>query len=379
MPDQAKQKTNTGPLSNIKVVEFAGVGPAPLGAMMLADLGATVLRIERPHSSGLGLDQPPEFDFSLRGRNTVQLDLKAPRDVAIASDLIAKADVLIEGFRPGVMERLGLGPEVCMARNQRIIFARMTGWGQDGPLSHTAGHDLNYISITGGLAMIGRHNQPPTPPMNLVGDFGGGTMPMVIGILAALNDVARSGKGQIVDANIVDGTLSLLNMFFGMRAQGTWNKERGTNILDSGAPFYDVYPCADGKFIALAAIEDKFFALFLQIAQLPEALIALKQDPENWPQLRAAIVDCFSRKTRDEWAAIFEGSDACVSPVLDMDEAIAHPHLSARDAFIEIDGHKQPAPVPRFSRTQPSVSHPSGKPTPHDKETVLSWWADLTP
>ena len=278
MKKETKDKSSTGPLSNLKVVEFAGVGPAPLGAMMLADLGATVLRIDRTEESGLGLGRPPEFDFALRGRNSVKLNLKDSDDVTIAADLVGQADVLIEGFRPGVMERLGLGPDVCMARNPKLIFARMTGWGQDGPLAGVAGHDLNYIAITGALSMIGRQNQPPTPPLNLVGDFGGGTMPMVIGILAALNDVARSGKGQVIDASIVDGTLCLLGMFFGMRAEGHWNLERGTNILDSGAPFYDVYPCADGLHIALAAIEDKFFALFLKLAELPEDLINLKSD-----------------------------------------------------------------------------------------------------
>ena len=379
MKKETKDKSNTGPLSNLKVVEFAGVGPAPLGAMMLADLGATVLRIDRTEESGLGLGRPPEFDFALRGRNSVKLNLKDSGDVIIAADLVGQADVLIEGFRPGVMERLGLGPEVCMARNPKLIFARMTGWGQDGPLANVAGHDLNYIAITGALSMIGRQNQSPTPPLNLVGDFGGGTMPMVIGILAALNDVARSGKGQVIDASIVDGTLCLLGMFFGLRAEGHWNLERGTNILDSGAPFYDVYPCADGLHIALAAIEDKFFALFLKVAELPEDLINLKSDRARWPELRSAIGDLFVQKKRDEWSVIFDGTDACISPVLTMDEAFEHSHLVDRGAFVEVDGLSQPSPVPRFSRSKLSISQPAGKPDAHTKEDVLTWWSELEP
>ena len=362
------------PLSGLKVVEFAGIGPAPFGAMMLSDLGASVLRIERAAAAGLGVERPLEYNYVMRGRNSVSLDLKKSDDLAIAADLVASSDVLIEGFRPGVMERLRLGPDDCFARNPALVYARMTGWGQDGPYASVAGHDLNYISITGALAMIGRAGQLPAPPLNALGDFAGGGMLMVVGILSALYEARKSGAGQVVDASVVDGTLSLINQFFGMRAAGIWSLERGSNFLDSGAPYYDVYRCADGKLVALAAIEDKFFALFLELSGLERDLIELKRDRSRWPELREIIAARFAENPRDLWADIFEGTDACVSPVLDMDEAKTHPHLRARNAFISVDGLLQAAPAPRFSRSGVANPRPPGAPNILARDEVLSWW-----
>lgn len=374
MDDSHSEAGKVGPLFGLRVVEFSGVGPAPFGAMILADLGATVLRIDRTVDAGLGVKRPPEFNFVMRGRNLVKLDLKMSGDLALAESLIDNADVLIEGFRPGVMERLGLGPDQCLGRNAGLVYARMTGWGQDGPLAATAGHDLNYIAVTGALAMIGRDGQLPAPPLNVIGDFAGGGMSMVIGILAALNERQQSGQGQVVDASVVDGTLSLISQFFGMREAGIWGLERGSNFLDSGAPYYDVYPCADGRLIALAAIEDKFFSIFLRLAGLPADLLALKSSRDQWSELRAMIARRFLDKTRDEWVAIFEGADACVSPVLNLDEAKEYDHLRKRASFIEIDGIVQPAPNPRFSRSRAKVSCPASNPAIHEKGEVLSWW-----
>lgn len=375
--DSQPVETAAATLSGLKVIEFAGVGPAPFGAMMLADHGAEVLRIERVTASGLGIERPADCNYVMRGRSTVRLDLKSGADRDLAAELVAGADVLIEGFRPGVMERLGLGPEDCFRRNARLIYARMTGWGQDGPYAQTAGHDLNYIAVTGALAMIGRAGQLPAPPLNVLGDFAGGGMLMVIGILAALHEAQRSGLGQVVDVGIVDGTAALINQFIGMRAAGIWDLKRGTNYLDSGAPYYDVYSCADGGLLALAAIEDKFFALFLDLAGLPEALLDLKHDRAQWPVLRDRIALRLAERPRDDWAAVFEGTDACVSPVLNLDEAAANPHLRARNTFIEIGGALQAAPAPRFSRSGTGRPRPAGAPNTLDKEEVLTWWRRL--
>lgn len=363
-----------GPLRGLKVVEFAGVGPAPFGVMMLADLGATVLRIDRLEDAGLGVKRPPEFNYVLRNRDVVRLDLKNAEDLILVREIVAKADILVEGFRPGVMERLGLGPDRCLEDNPRLVYARMTGWGQDGPMATVAGHDLNYIGITGGLDLIGRAGQLPAPPLNVMGDFAGGGMTMVIGILAALQERAQSGRGQVVDANVVDGTLCLLSQFFGMRAAGIWSLERGTNVLDSGAPYYDVYPCSDDRLLALAAIEDKFFAIFLELAGLPAALMEMKRDKARWPELRQAISAKIRTRTRDEWTAIFEDTDACVSPVLTLDEAASHRHLRDREAFIVLDGAIQPAPTPRFSRSRPATPRPASQPVEHLKGDLLAWW-----
>lgn len=363
-----------GPLARLKVIEFAGVGPAPFGAMMLADLGATVLRIERTVAHNLGVERPLESNYVMRGRNSVHLNLKDGDDLAVATDLISNADVLIEGFRPGVMERLGLGPNDCFQKNPALVYARVTGWGQDGPYASVAGHDLNYIALTGALAMIGRKGQLPAPPLNALGDFAGGGMLMVIGILAALHEARHSGSGQVVDASVVDGTLALINQFLGMKAAGIWSLKRGSNFLDSGAPYYDVYSCSDGELIALAAIEDKFFALFLEFANLPRKLIEMKADHNCWPELRSIIAARFAERSRDAWVEIFEGTDACVSPVLNMDEAMTHPHLKARNAFVEIDGTIQAAPAPRFSRSETNKPRAPGKPNLLLKNEVSQWW-----
>lgn len=363
-----------GPLAGLKVVEFAGVGPAPICAMMLADLGAEVLRIERVGPSGLGVERPVEFNFILRNRHAVALDLKRAEDVATALDLVAAADALIEGFRPGVMERLGLGPEPCLARNGRLVYGRVTGWGQTGPLADTAGHDLNYIALTGALAAIGRPGGLPAPPLNLVGDFAGGGLFLAIGVLAALMEARTSGRGQVVDAGIMDGALSMMMQFFGMRAAGLWSAARGGNILDSGAPFYDVYACADGRLISVAPIEDKFFAVLAARLGLPPECAAMKRDPARWGELRALLAATFAGHDRDHWCGLLAESDACVAPVLDMDEVRHHPQIAARGALVEVSGHLQPAPAPRFSRTVPDAPRPPGPADPAAAAAILRRW-----
>ena len=346
-----------GPLAGLKVVEFAGIGPAPMCAMLLSDLGATVLRLERPGGSELGVGRPLRFDLLRRGRPAISVDLKHPLGPQFALELIEKAEILIEGYRPGVMERMGLGPEPCLARNPALVYGRMTGWGQDGPLAHTAGHDLNYIAIIGALDAIGRKGSAPTPPLNLVGDFGGGALYLAFGLLAALTAARSSGQGQVVDAAMIDGAASLLTSFFGLDAAGLHNRERGTNILDSGAPFYDVNLCADGRYVAVAAIEMKFRRELFERLNLPGDLPD-GQDPADWPVLKDRLAATFKMKSQLEWTAIFDGSDACVSPVLSMSEAATHPHNAARRTLIEIDGVVQPAPAPRFSRTPPPAPVP---------------------
>ncbi len=334
-------------LSGLKVVEFAGIGPAPMAAMMLADQGASVLRLERPSGEKLGVAKPLKFDLLLRGRPRITVDLKRPAAVAFALSLLEKADVLLEGFRPGTMERLGLGPDVCLARNPRLVYGRMTGWGQDGPLAQVAGHDANYIALTGALHAIGRAGEPPTVPLNLVGDFGGGAAFLAYGVMAALFAVNSTGRGQVVDAAMVDGAATLMTPFYGLHAAGLHRPERGTNLLDSGAPFYDVYACGDGEYLAVAPLESKFRAVFLQRLGLGDGPDGSQRS--DWPQLRQAIQTQLRTKSRDEWAALFFDTDACVAPVLTMAQAPQHAHNRARGAFIEIDGVVQPAPAPRFS------------------------------
>jgi alpha-methylacyl-CoA racemase len=346
-----------GPLAGYRIVEFAGIGPAPMAAMLLADMGATVLRLDRPErAADLGIEKPARFNLLNRGRETVKLDLKSPAGLKTALDLIGKADALIEGFRPGTMERIGLGPEVCLARNPRLVYGRMTGWGQDGPLAPTAGHDLNYIALTGALHAIGRQGAAPTPPLNLVGDFGGGSLYLAFGLVCALLEAGRSGQGQVVDAAMVDGAASLMTSFYGLHAAGLHSDVRGENILDSGAPFYDCYECADGKFLAVAPIEKRFRAVMLERIGLDPA--SLPDDPASWPAARERLVAHFRSRSRDTWMALLEGSDACVAPVLSLTEAPNHPHLRARGTFVEIDGVVQPAPAPRFSRTRPETPKP---------------------
>ncbi len=341
-----------GPLEGVKVIELAGIGPAPMGAMLLADLGATVLRIDRPGPSDVGIERPLKYHTTLRNRSCITLDLKREDSLALARQLIAGADILIEGFRPGTMERIGLGPDTCLALNPRLVYGRMTGWGQDGPLARSAGHDLNYIALSGALHAIGRKGQPPTPPLNLVGDFGGGAMLLAFGLLAALTHARATGRGQVVDAAMLDGAATLMTSFFGLRSAGMHSDERGTNMLDSGRHFYDVYECADARYVGVAPIEPKFRKEFFSLLG-----IAVQADePEE--RLRARIAERIRTRTRDEWQAIFDGTDACVSPVLSMAEVARHPHNQARQVFLEIDGITQPAPAPRFSAT------PTGIPAP---------------
>ncbi len=362
-----------GPLAGYRILELAGIGPAPMAAMLLAELGATVLRIERTRPSGLGIPKPARFDLLHRSRKAIALDLKRPQGAALVLRLAARADALIEGFRPGVMERLGLGPEPCLARNPRLVYGRMTGWGQEGPLAQRAGHDLDYIALAGALGAIGRPGQKPTPPLNLVADFGGGALYLALGVVAALLETQRSGKGQVVDAAMVDGAASLMTMFFGMYAAGQWRPERGANLLDSGAFFYETYECADGKFIAVAAIETKFFAELCCRLGLAVDVLPPQHDRARWPEAKEKLAAIFRRKTRDEWCRVFAGSDACVAPVLSLEEAPHHPHARARRSFVEIDGILQPAPAPRFSRTALADPTPPEEPDPQSAEALLDW------
>ncbi|NYZ16145.1 CoA transferase [Azospirillum sp. RWY-5-1] len=369
----ADAQPRPGPLSGLRVVEFAGIGPGPMGAMMLADLGAEVVSIDRPEPSGNGIPRPVAFDVTRRGRRSVALDLKRPEAVACALDLVAKADALIEGFRPGTMERLGLGPADCHAVNPRLVYGRITGWGQDGPLARTAGHDLTYIALTGALASIGRAGQPPTVPLNLIGDYGGGGLLLAFGIVSALWEAQRSGRGQVVDAAMVEGGATLMTSLFGLAAAGLHRPERGTNLLDSGAPHYDTYQCADGEWIAVAPIEPKFREILLTRIGFDPASFPDLDDPAQWPQARALLTARFAERDRAAWCALLEGTDACAAPVLAVADAPHHPHAVARNAFIEVGGVVQPAPSPRFSRT------PAGTPTPPEApgrstRAVLADW-----
>ncbi|MFJ9782957.1 CaiB/BaiF CoA transferase family protein [Amycolatopsis sp. NPDC101161] len=361
----------TGPLAGLRVVELAGIGPGPHAAMILADLGADVVRVERPRGTlDLTGGKP---DHLLRGRRSVAADLKSPEGRDRVLRLVARADVLLEGFRPGVAERLGVGPDACREVNRRLVYARMTGWGQDGPLAARAGHDINYIGLTGALHAIGRAGERPVPPLNLVGDFGGGSMFLVTGILAALWERERSGEGQVVDAAMVDGTSVLLQMLWTMRGQGTWSGERGANLLDGGAPFYDTYVCRDGGWMAVGAIEPQFYGALLAGLGLDPAELPDQLDRTGWPRLRARFAEVFLTRTRDEWAAVFADTDACVTPVLAPEEVAAHPHLAARATIIEVDGVEQAAPAPRFSRT--ATAHPSPPPQPGaDSDAVFAEW-----
>jgi alpha-methylacyl-CoA racemase len=361
------QERKMGPLSSIKIVEFAGLGAAPFCAMMLADMGAEVIRIDRADARGEG----GRFDILNRGRRSIALDLKKPAAVAAVLRLTERAHILLEGFRPGVMERLGLGPDVCMAHNPRLIYGRMTGWGQEGPLSRTAGHDINYISLAGVLDAIGPAGAKPVPPLNLVGDYAGGMM-MAFGLVCALVEAEKSGSGQVVDGAMIDAAALTMNRFLGLYAEGSWHLERGTNYLDGGAPFYDTYLCADDKAIAIGPIEPRFFALL--ISKLGVDLDpALQQDRARWTSQKARLAEIFRQRTRDEWCALLEKSDVCFSPVLSLHEAPAHPHNRARDTFIEVEGIVQAAPAPRFSRTHPEISRPPPVAGAHDNAILRDW------
>ena len=372
-PGPGAERVRGGPLAGVRVLELAGIGPGPFCAMMLADQGATVLRIDRPGIPGAssGRTREPEHELLNRGRQSAVLDLKHPRAIDALLRLVEAADVLLEGFRPGVTERLGVGPDLCLRRNPRLVYARMTGWGQDGPLSGAAGHDIGYIARAGALHGLGRAGGPPQFPANLLGDFGGGGMLMAYGICAALVERATSGQGQVVDAAIVDGVASLLAMPLMFLAQGSWRDERGVNMLDGGVPWYDVYETADGKWVAVGALEPQFYAALL--AGLGLTCAPDRGDPRNWPELRALLSARFKDRTRDEWTAAFAGSDACVEPVLSMSEAAGDPHLAARETYVSREGMVQPSPAPRFSRTPGRLPEPAPVPGQHTTEALTAW------
>ena len=327
-----------GPLAGLKMIELAGLGPGPMCAMLLADLGATVLRIERKNPAGLGIPRPLKYDLMFRNRKSIALDLKKPDAVSLVLRLVAGADALFEGFRPGVTERLGLGPDVCLARNPKLVYGRTTGWGQTGPLASAAGHDLNYIAVTGVLNAIGRQGEAPSIPLNIIGDYAAGALYLALGLLAGILEARRSGKGQVVDAAIVDGTASLATMLFGLHAAGIHNDRRGDNILDGGAYFYGVYECADGRFISVAPIEGKFHAELLRRLDIDASAIGPHLDRANWPKGRSLFAERFKLRSRDEWCKLLEGTDVCFAPVLSWDEAPNHPHLRERGTFVEVDG-----------------------------------------
>jgi alpha-methylacyl-CoA racemase len=358
-----------GPLSGVRVIEIASLAPAPFGCMVLADLGADVLRVDR--AERCGPDAPQPADPLSRGRRSIGLNLKDPAAVDILLRLVEDADVLVEGFRPGVAERLGFGPDVCAGRNPGLIFARMTGWGQDGPLAPTAGHDIDYIAISGALGMVGRAGESPVPPVNLIGDFGGGGMLLALGILAALVERAGSGQGQVVDAAMVDGSALLTSFVYGLRALGGWQDKRGSNLLDGGAPFYDTYATADGQYLAVGALEPQFYAALLRGLGLADTELPAQHDRQRWPELRQRFAETFASRSRAEWEQVFAGTDACVSPVLSLAEAPAHPHAVARNSFVSIGGVTQPAPAPRFGRT--AADQPAAPPRPGtDTDAVLA-------
>lgn len=357
-----------GPLNGYTVLELAGIGPAPMGGMILADMGAEVIRIDRAGAApGLHMK-----DVSTRGKKSVALNLKDPAGVETLLRMVENADVLIDPFRPGVCEKLGIGPEACLERNPRLIFARMTGWGQDGPLAHAAGHDINYIAITGALYAMGRKGEKPVPPLNLVGDMGGGGMLLVNGILAALLETANSGKGQVIDAAMVDGAAQLMWMFHGFQARGMWDHtRRESNLLDGGAHFYDTYECADGEYVAIGSIEPQFYQLLKEKAELSEEAFGDQNNAARWPEMKAGLTEIFKQKTQAKWCELMEGSDVCFAPVLNLVDAAKHPANVARNTYIEVDGVTQPAPAPRFSRT-PSEVRNSGSASGADTRAVLA-------
>ncbi|MFG3281793.1 CaiB/BaiF CoA transferase family protein [Streptomyces sp. NPDC048111] len=362
--------TGTGPLAGVRVVELAGIGPGPFAAMLLADLGADVVRVDRPGGAGLAVD--PAYDLTNRNKRSVIIDLKAPQGPGLVLDLVERADLLIEGYRPGVAERLGVGPRECLARNPRLVYGRMTGWGQDGPLAQRAGHDIAYIALTGTLGMIGEAGGPPVVPANLVGDYAGGSLYLVIGVLAALQHARNGGAGQVVDAAIVDGTAHLATMIHGMMAAGGWQDRRGVNLLDGGCPFYGTYETSDGQYMAVGALEQQFYDEFVRLLGIGD-LAPARKDLARWPELRTAVADRFRTRTRAQWTAVFEGSDACVAPVLSLTEAPHHPHLAARDTFTAYEGLTQPAPAPRFSATPGSVRRPPALPGAHTADVARDW------
>jgi len=366
-----------GPLAGLRILEIAGIGPGPFAAMMLADMGAEVVRVDRAQSVREGASGA-HWDVMLRGRRNLALDLKQPDGVETLLTLVERADALIEGFRPGVMERLGAGPDACLARNPRLVFGRMTGWGQEGPYAHSAGHDINYIALAGALAHFGRAGGPPTPPLNMVGDFGGGGMLLAFGVVCAVLEAQRSGRGQVVDAAMVDGSAVLMSMFWAFKQIGMFDENaRGTNLLDTGAHFYDVFECADGEWVSVGSIEPQFYALLLEKTGLAsDAELAGQMDRTKWPALKEKLAAVFRTRTRSQWNEIMEGTDVCYAPVLRMSEAARHPHNVARGTFIDVDGVTQPAPAPRYSRTPTAVPHPPAHAGQHTCSVLADWGLD---
>ena len=362
-----------GVLSGYRVIELAGIGPAPMCAMLLSDMGADVVRIDRLADAGLGVQVQTKYSLLNRGRRSVALDLKRPEATDTVLRMVEKADALIEGFRPGVMERLGLGPDVCLSRNPRLVYGRMTGWGQEGPLAQAAGHDINYIALAGALYSIGRRGEAPVPPLNLVGDFGGGALYLALGVVAGILEAQKSGKGQMVDVAMVDGVASLMTAIYGMHGAGIWTNERGTNVLDTGAHYYDVYETRDGKHISVGSIEAKFYEELLERSGLKNEELPRQNDRPSWPRMKERLKALFLTKTRDEWCKIMEGTDICFAPVLSMDEAPRHPHNQLRGTFVVQDDVTQPAPAPRFSRTPSAIQCPPAVSGEHTEEALRDW------
>ncbi|MEM1333878.1 MAG: CaiB/BaiF CoA-transferase family protein [Actinomycetota bacterium] len=367
-----------GPLTGRRIIEIAGIGPGPFAAMLLADLGAEVVRVDRAGAVRGPAPDAPHPDVLLRGRRNVAIDLKHPDGAAALLDLVEQADALIEGFRPGVMERLGVGPDECLARNPRLVFGRMTGWGQEGPYAQAAGHDINYISLAGALAHFGRRDGPPTPPLNMVGDFGGGGMFLALGVVAAMLEATASGEGQVVDAAMIDGSAVLMTMFWSFRSMGLFDEDRrGTNLLDTGAHFYDVYECGDGQYVSIGSIEPQFYAELLRLTGLTDDPdFARQMDTASWVDLKERLSELFRTRTRDEWCALMEHTDVCFAPVLTMGEAAEHPHNVARELVVERGGVQQPAPAPRFSRTAAELDRLPAHPGQHTSEVFADWGVD---
>lgn len=360
-----------GPLENVKIVEVGGIGPGPFCAQMLSDMGAHIVRVDRKDKTRRGLEA--KYAVLYRGRPSMALDIAKPEGLTVLLKIVDQCDALIEGFRPGIMEKLGIGPEVCLNRNPKLVYGRMTGWGQYGPLARTAGHDINYISLSGALHAIGRPGERPVPPLNLIGDFGGGGMLLAFGILCALLEAQKSGLGQVVDAAMVDGSAALMGSIYGRWAAGLWTDQRGTNLLDGGAPFYDTYETADGKWISIGSIEPKFYALLLQYAEIGDPDFQPQFDQTRWPDRKKKLTEIFRKKSREEWCAILENTDVCFAPVLCFDEAIIHPHNVARKTFVDVGGVIQPAPAPRFSRTQPETPSPAPEPGANTESELTRW------
>jgi alpha-methylacyl-CoA racemase len=365
-----------GPLSGIKLIEIAGIGPGPFAAYMLADMGADIIRVDRADRVRGGDAANPPAEVMNRGRRSIGVDLKSADGVETVLRLVERADGLMEPFRPGVTEKLGIGPDVCLARNDRLVYGRMTGWGQEGPYAKTAGHDINYIALGGALGHIGRKDEKPLPPLNLVGDFGGGGMLLAYGMVCGLLEAKMSGKGQVVDAAMVDGTAALMSFFVGMRAMGVWEDERGTNLLDTGAHFYDTYETADGKYVSIGSIEPQFYAELLKYTGLEGEELPWQMDRAQWGAMKERLTTIFKSKTRDEWCEVMEGTDVCFAPVLDLNDAPLHPHNVHRQTFVERDGITQPAPAPRFSRTSGEIQRPPAHAGQHTDEVLGEWLGD---